>query len=143
MLKKCFKCNEIKNLREFYVHKEMVDGHLGKCKECTKKDVTEHRNKNVKRIRKYDLSRAKLPHRKKYMSAYGREYRKSNPLKRGAMSLLNSAIRSGKIRKPKNCTMCNEEVRMYGHHTDYYKPLDVIWVCQVCHKKLHKELNED
>lgn len=37
--KTCFKCNVEKPISEFYVHKMMGDGHLGKCKECAKNDV--------------------------------------------------------------------------------------------------------
>jgi len=37
-MKVCFKCEIEKPLTEYYVHKRMADGHLGKCKTCTKKD---------------------------------------------------------------------------------------------------------
>ena len=37
----CFKCHIDKPLSEYYKHKQMGDGHLNKCKDCTKNDVKE------------------------------------------------------------------------------------------------------
>ena len=48
-MKKCFKCNHIKPLAEFYKHNEMTDGHLGKCKWCTKRDSKTWHQSNPER----------------------------------------------------------------------------------------------
>jgi hypothetical protein len=38
-MKICFKCGIEKPLIEYYVHKGMADGYLGKCKVCTQNDT--------------------------------------------------------------------------------------------------------
>ena len=43
----------------------MADGHLNKCKDCTKLDVNKHRANNLEKIRAYDRERAKNSERKK------------------------------------------------------------------------------
>lgn len=37
-MKKCFKCDLLKKLSEYYKHCKTADGHLNKCKSCTKID---------------------------------------------------------------------------------------------------------
>ena len=37
-MKVCFRCGVEQPLKEFYKHKGMADGHLGKCKTCAKSD---------------------------------------------------------------------------------------------------------
>ena len=43
-MKKCFKCGISKPISEFYKHKKMGDGHLNKCKSCTKNDAKDRFN---------------------------------------------------------------------------------------------------
>jgi len=40
-MKTCFKCGNKLPLTEFYHHLRMSDGHLNKCKACTKSDTKE------------------------------------------------------------------------------------------------------
>lgn len=136
-MKKCFKCGAEKELTEFYKHPQMGDGYLGKCKDCAKKDVLNHRLKDLGRIREYDRQRGKLPHRIKGCVKYNKDYRKKNPLRYIANNCLSNAVRDGYIQKPKICSVCGEKRRIYGHHKDYSLPLEVKWVCQVCHKAIH------
>ena len=137
-MKTCFKCGKEKELSQFYNHPRMTDGHLGKCIECAKNDVHEHRAGNLDRIREYDRQRGKLPHRIKAMAARNKIRRGENPVPYAARTLLQNAIRDKRIRKPKQCSKCGRKTRIMGHHQDYYKPLDVIWLCQVCHIAEHR-----
>jgi len=152
--KQCFKCKKWQDLDCFYKHPQMKDGHLGKCKECAKKDVLEHRIANIERIRDYDKERNQLPHRKQGRKDYAqahpdiiakchKKYRRKYPTKYLAKTLLNNAVRDKRLKKPDKCSECGRKCRIHGHHEDYYKPLEVIWLCQICHIKRHKEVNYD
>ena len=137
MEKNCFKCRQIKDLNEFYKHKGMKDGYLGKCKECTKKDVLAHRKKNIKRIRKYDRQRAILPHRKALKKRIQKKYREEKPMAVSAQRKAERAVKNGGLKKPNSCELCEVEGRIHGHHSDYSEPLKVIWVCVPCHSQIH------
>ena len=63
--------------------------------------------------------------------------RAANPEKFYARVKLSDHIVRGKIIKPKSCSKCHKKCNPHGHHEDYSKPLEVIWVCQECHLKIH------
>lgn len=136
--KKCFKCQSVKPLKEFYKHSRMADGHLNKCKECTKNDVSKHRIENIEKIRAYDRARGKIPERIKASSEITRAWREEDSRRQYAHGKVSRALKSGLlVRNP--CIRCGEE-KSVAHHDDYDKPLDVMWLCQPCHKQRHKEL---
>lgn len=133
--KECFKCNETKPLSEFYKHKGMADGHLNKCKACTRADSSRHRMENIEEIRAYDRRRGN-----RQPKEYVREYRKRFPNKYRAHTLVNNQIRAGNLVK-EPCEVCGSEVSV-AHHDDYSKPLNVRWLCQEHHKQWHAKHGE-
>ena len=136
------KCGKEKPLSDFYKNKGMKDGRVNKCKECTKKSVTIHREKNIDKIRAYDRERSKLPHRIKLNDKTCKMFRKQFPLAYKAHNAVNNAVRDGRLIKPTKCPSCKKSARQIeGHHKDYNKPLDVIWLCSICHRRLDKDLN--
>ena len=134
MQKTCFKCGETKQLDEFYRHPQMKDGHLNKCKECNKVDSS---MRDPEKVKAYDLARAKTPARKAQSLIAQRRRRSEHPEKHSAHDKLHAAVKSGKIIKAKFCQVCHSESKLEGHHEDYSKPLDVIWMCDQCHKRRH------
>ncbi len=159
MEKKCFKCLVIKPLNCFYSHKKMADGHVNKCKECNKKDVSNNYRENIDHYKKYEKSRMNLEHRVKARADYVKtesgkkakktsqaNFRKTHPIQYAANTMVGNAIRDGKLIKPSNCSNCSIECVPDGHHCDYAYPLDVIWLCRQCHNnwhKVNKPLNSD
>lgn len=58
---------------------------------------------------------------------------------------LRRAVLDGKIIKPEHCSKCLTvlpKMKIQGHHDDYSKPYDVVWVCQSCHKEIHIKIND-
>jgi hypothetical protein len=148
-MKQCFKCKRHLELFEFYKHSMMADGHLNKCKFCTKQD-TENNRKNKEQDINWVLSERKRHREKsrKYRSdnkdvndsnLYNKKWCKKNPEKRKAHNAVKNALKSGKIHRHP-CCICGNKAQ--AHHEDYSKPLDVIWLCLRHHADRHIEINE-
>lgn len=134
-MKTCFKCGESRPIDEFYKHGMMADGHLNKCKECTKRDVRETRRSNPEHYRTYDRNRGS-----RQAPGYGRLYRERYPEKRAAHIAVGNAIRAGRLKR-EACFFCGS-ARAQAHHPDYSKPLDVVWLCSACHHLQHAYENK-
>ena len=146
-MKHCKKCGAQKADHDFYARNAT-------CKDCVKAAVRANYARNREHYREYERSRNNLPHRVEARNQYlqterGRErsnaakraYIKRNPEKRAAHNALESAIRSGKVWKSPCCMApgCFSQDRLHAHHSDYEKPLSVVWLCNSCHTTLHWE----
>lgn len=141
MSKVCFKCGECKELDAFYKHPMMADGHLNKCANCTRADVRQNRAARIEYYRAYDQIRARDPkaraQRREYAKTHPRPRPEPDSQKKAARVALGNAVRDGKIKRPPECQVCAVPCEPHGHHEDYSRPLEVIWVCTACHAFIH------
>jgi len=165
MSKICSSCKDTKDLHLFNTNKNRKGGLDHYCKDCRslydKKrnsnpvrreqlkaasrrytlsgKATESRKNNIEKARlKEALFRIKYAERiKKYAKEYAKTYKREK-VKQAARTILNNAVSRGKMLRPLNCEQCEQELPVQGHHEDYSKPLDVIWLCVPCHGKAHR-----
>ena len=163
--KKSYEKNKEKVLAR---NKVYYEANKNKWKEYNKKWVEENREKVSDLRKRYSKTangiKARLKASRKYREdnrikcnewskewkiknrEKDREYKKTYafkyPEKRKAKNLLNSAIRWGKMKRGKCCEQCGVETVCDGHHEDYSKPYNVIWLCRQCHNTITNRLRK-
>lgn len=140
-LKECFKCNTVKPLNEFYKDKTQRDGHQYKCKECANEDIKKYKLKNIEKVResnrKYQATEKARKATRERVNAWNAQDKR----KPSCHTKVRRAIIKGILIK-ENCARCGND-NTHAHHEDYDKPLDVIWLCQPCHRKRHLEIKKE
>lgn len=94
------------------------------CREC-----------NTERMRRYMKTSKGRAHVRQavYASIKRHQY------KQDARLMLRDEIHRGNVQRPEKCSKCKNKGMVHGHHGDYSKPLEVTWLCRVCHVDLHKK----
>lgn len=77
-----------------------------------------------------------------YRKWYAKNGRKRDEAKVFAHSCVMLAVKRGTLIRPDKCSICPRTEKIEGHHEDYDKPLEVVWYCNRCHRKLHKGLEK-
>lgn len=121
-VKTCFKCGIEKPITDFYVHPQMSDGRLNKCKACTREDVRRNYESNVEHYRAYDKERG--------FRAYDLQKIRVRRAVRDALA--SGALAKGLCEVGRGCAG-----RIEAHHDDYKKPLVVRWLCKCHHAEIH------
>jgi hypothetical protein len=150
------KCKECVKKR---VH-EHRGNNLEKIKEYdrnrpNKKERVEKFRQYIDYIRENDVEKynSHLKHRKDYLqwlklndvekyNHYVQTHNKACKIWRQSKNHVHNHV-ARKLVNPKICEKCGSDYYVQGHHEDYSKPLDVIWLCCKCHMKRHREIRNE
>lgn len=139
--KLCFKCRQIRPLSEFYRHPRMADGHLNKCRFCTKMDVRLNRAIRSDQYAAYDQQRGVDANRRESYRQKRIAYRTRHPERTAVYCRVYRAKKTGVLVPPVRCPGCGAVSRIDAHHEDYSRPLQVTWICPRCHHAHHHVCN--
>lgn len=149
-LKTCPTCKTEKPITLFGKYKTRKDGRNRLCFHCAKIKNNNYYKKNRDHVREIRREKYKytekdrircIEYRKnnpERVAINSKKWVKKNPEKINAQRLVNKFVRSGIMYRYKHCQKCEKECITDGHHPDYSKPLHVVWLCHICHRKEHR-----
>lgn len=150
-MKPCSKCKVHKDPYEFWNNKAQSGGKESICISCSKaKNKAYYRNNTEKESKRCADYRHGLGAEERRRSAEryarhaparrenSRQRSKDRPLKNRAYNAVYRAIQKGELVRPDRCSECPNNGRIYAHHDDYAKQLDVRWLCGSCHQAAHR-----
>jgi len=128
--KMCHNCGRLLPLEAYGRSARSYDGRANKCNDCIRaqRESPEHKE----RTRLYDEWRRGLDHRKADLIEQQRRRRERLPERKRARDLVARHL------TPEPCVICGA-AKAEGHHEDYDKPLDVVWLCRRHHREYHQE----
>lgn len=143
-MKTCLMCNKIKELSLFGKDASKEDGLLYRCKECVNA-VRKAKREEIAATKPVDWKKKTKDmavYRKAwneahpgYMTKAKSNWLKKNKDRQKVKDAVRYALRTGKLTKTP-CHVCGE-LEVQGHHPDYSRPLNVVWLCRQHHHEIH------
>ena len=139
--KQCDKCLQMKDLSAFYRGNGKA-GYRSPCKQCRKE-----REREYTRSHKEAISLKGKKYRQKHREECRRQkrrYHQSHPERQQCKDAVQWAKKTGilMVGSCADCGMPPEDIAIQAHHTDYEKPLDVVWLCASCHQARHISIEQ-
>jgi|SRR5580700_56750 hypothetical protein len=131
-----------KYLREYFSKNRAIAGVKGKDYYEKNRDEIRAKQKEYRR-RPEVMERSRIlsrGYRKiKKSENYSNGWKKRNPKKYGVHQRTLRAVRLGRLKRPEKCERCGETCKPDAHHENYDKPMEVLWLCKLCHGKRHRK----
>ena len=144
-MKICSTCGVGKEHSEFQIRRASKDGLTASCKFCLsiREAARIDQPKRIAARLAVAMARRSDPDKKAIDEARGRDWAQRNRQKRAAHIIVGNAVRDGLLKKALECERCGGNDQIEAHHEDYAKPLDVVWLCALCHGQRHREINAE
>lgn len=167
-LKSCSTCKELKPYSDFGANRKTKTGRQSACRKCCaayhrnryandpelRERIRVRRAQNAQRTRNYmreycarnrertkersqEYLRSLSPERARDIRSRAQaKYRSKFPYRDRARSRVRHALKTGQLLK-EPCKICGD-TKAQAHHSDYGKPLDVMWLCSDHHSAWHR-----
>lgn len=143
--KQCSICKIYKRFTEFSKCNQKKDGLRQYCNDCNNIRQRSYYKKYMNDPEVYEKRRTSVAlymQRKRNDPSYVAKEKECTviyPERARARAKLRRNVSNGKIKKLP-CQICGD-YQSEGHHEDYSKPLDVIWLCRTHHLEIHRKFN--
>lgn len=109
----CATCKTTENLMP-----KPYNGHSYRCREC-----------NTAKVKRYKMTE----------NGKKRTYEAISKYHRNNIDKVKARYKARYYNQPPtNCSKCGVFGDVDGHHEDYSKPLEVLWLCRQCHANIHQ-----
>lgn len=136
---RCPRCSTEKPPADFYRDKSRKNGHQYACKICTSGVSRAWKKAHPERTREYQ--RAYYQRNRGELNNQTAQYKDDYPERAAARLAIHKAIADGDLARGPCFVYGGEPAD--GHHEDYSKPYEIIWLCRICHTTYHRFIEEE